>query len=202
MSDVIVEITMSLDGFVTGPNDGPEHGLGENGEVLHYWAFGGPWSMQNRRPMEPVGVDKDALDHAISGAGASVCGRRMYDITNGWGGQSPYGVPTIVVTHRTADQPDPSSGFLFIDGIEPAISTARDLAGDKDVNLGGGASVIQQAFAADLVDRLHLHIAPVILGAGRPLFGENGLGKRIHLEPVGDLTESQWATHARYNVVR
>jgi dihydrofolate reductase len=200
MSEVIVEITTSLDAFVTGPNDGPAAGLGEDGEILHYWVFGGPWSMENRRPMEPTGVDKDALDRAISGAGASVCGRRMYDVTDGWGGQSPYGVPTVIVTHRTGDAPDPKSGFVFVDGIEAAISTAKELAGDRDINIGGGASVIQQAFAADLVDQLRLHLAPVVLGAGRPLFGV--LGKRVHFEPVGDLTESQYATHTHYRVVR
>jgi dihydrofolate reductase len=85
--------------------------------------------------------------------GAVVVGRRMYDVTNGWGGSSPFG-PCIVVTHRIADQPDPSSGFEFVEGVEAAIDRAREIAGAKDVVTGGGASIAQQALRAGLVDEL------------------------------------------------
>ena len=121
----------------------------------------------------------------------------MYDITNGWGGRSPFG-PCVVVSHRVDEQPDPASGFEFVDGVGPAIARAREIAGDKDVNVGGGASVVQQALRAGLVDELHLHIAPVILGAGRPLFGD--LGIRFNLERVRIL-ESAYATHVNYRIV-
>ena len=93
MSQVVLDITMSLDGFVTAPDDGHGCGLGDDGEVLHYWVFGGPWTHGNELPRgEATGVDKQVLDEAMQ-AGAAVVGRRMYDVTGGWGGSSPFGVP-------------------------------------------------------------------------------------------------------------
>jgi dihydrofolate reductase len=123
----------------------------------------------------------------------------MYDVTDGWGGNSPFGVPCIVVTHRLADQPEPESGFEFVDGIEPAVDRARQIAGDRLVGIGGGASIAQQALQAGLVDELQIHIAPVILGAGRPLFGE--LGTRLQLERTRVL-ESPFATHIEFRVLK
>lgn len=202
MSRVVADITMSLDGFVTAPNDGPAGGLGDNGEVLHYWVFGGPWTHEIADKGQPgdgaVGVDKQVIDEFMHGA-AMVVGRRMYDVTAGWGGRSPFGVSCIVVTHRVADQPDPASMFEFVDGVEAAVDRARRIAGDGTVNVGGGASIIQQALRSGLVDELQVHVAPVILGAGRTLFGE--LGIRLHLEPIRVL-DSPFATHIKYRVVK
>jgi dihydrofolate reductase len=199
MSQVALNITMSLDGFVTAPNDGAERGLGDDGEVLHYWVFGGPWRYDDRSSAEAMGVDKEALDEAVQAGGAAVVGRRMYDVTGGWGGSSPFGMPCIVVTHRVDEQPDPASGFEFVEGVEPAINRGRDIAGGKDVVIGGGASIAQQALRAGLVDELRLHIAPVILGAGRTLFGQ--LGTRLYLERTRIL-ESPYATHIDFRVKR
>ena len=199
MGQVVLDITMSLDGFVTAPNDGPEGGLGDDGEVLHYWVFGGPWT--NGHDEAPgagaVGVDKQVLDELMR-RGAAVVGRRMYDVTDGWGGSSPFGVPCIVVTHRVGDQPDPASGFEFVNGVAEAVDRARQIAGDKDVGIGGGASIAQQVLQAGLVDKLQIHVAPVILGAGRTLFGE--LGTRLHLEHTRTL-DSPYATHLTYRIV-
>jgi dihydrofolate reductase len=198
MGDVVLDITMSIDGFVAGPNDGPVGGgLGEGGEVLHYWVFGGPWTYDEPREMAPVGVDKQLLDEAGS-AGASVVGRRMYDITNGWGGNPPFDLPMVVVTHRVDDTPA-STKFEFVTGIESAVAKAQKLAGDKRVYVGGGASIAQQALQAGLVDGINLHVAPVLLGAGRSLFGE--LGARLQLECTRAV-ESPYATHLSYRVVR
>jgi dihydrofolate reductase len=197
MAEVILDITMSLDGFVTGPNDGPTAGLGEGGEVLHYWVFGGPWTHDSPRAMEPVGVDRQVLDEATTLNGAAVVGRRMYDITNGWGGKTPFGFPMMVVTHRVEDQPEPSSGFEFVNGVEAAVARAQEIAGDKSVTIGGGASIAQQALVAGLVTQINLHVAPVLLGAGRPLFA--GLGERLSLEHVRTL-DSPYATHLTYRV--
>ncbi len=130
-------------------------------------------------------------------AGAAVGGRRMYDLTDGWGGSSPFGVPCVVVTHRLDDEPDEASGFEFVEGVEAAVDRARTIAGDKAVVIGGGASIAQQALRAGLVDELHLHIAPVILGAGRTLFGE--LGTRLQLERTRTI-ESPYATHIDYRI--
>ena len=122
--------------------------------------------------------------------------RRRDDVTDGWGGKSPFGVPCIVITHRVGDQPEAASGFEFVDGIEAAVDRARQIAGDRRVGIGGGASIAQQA--AELVDELQIHIAPVILGAGRPLFGE--LGTRVQLERTRVL-ESPFATHIKFRVL-
>jgi dihydrofolate reductase len=198
MSQVVLDITMSLDGFVTAPNDGPGRGLGDDGECLHYWVFGGPWTYGESQQERPgaAGVDREVLDELMA-AGAAVVGRRMYDVTEGWGGTSPFGVPCVVVTHRVGDQPEPASGFEFVDGIEAAVDRARQIAGDRPVGIGGGASIAQQALQAELVDELQIHIAPVILGAGRPLFGE--LGTRLRLERTRVL-DSPFATHIKFRV--
>jgi dihydrofolate reductase len=202
MSTVVADITMSLDGFVTAPNDGPAAGLGENGEVLHYWVFGGPWTHESADKGQPgaeaTGADKQVIDEVMHCA-AAVVGRRMYDVTDGWGGKSPFGVPCIVVTHRVADQPDPASLFEFVDGIEAAVDRAREIARSGTVYVGGGASIIQQTLRAGLADELQIHVAPVVLGAGRTLFGE--LGIRLHLEPTRVLA-SPFATHIKYRVVK
>jgi len=200
MSQVVLDITMSLDGFVTAPDDGPGRGLGDGGECLHYWVFGGPWTYEEAHPERPgaTGVDREVIDELME-AGAAVVGRRMYDVTNGWGGKSPFGVPCIVVTHRVGDQPEPASGFEFVDGIEAAVERARQIAGDRQVGIGGGASIAQQALQAELVDELQIHIAPVILGAGRPLFGE--LGRRLQLERTRVL-DSPFATHIKFRVLK
>lgn len=100
-----------------------------------------------KRDFAWTGVDGQVLNEVLHGAGASVVGRRMYDITNGWGGRSPFG-PCVVVTHRVDEQPDRASGFEFVDGVGPAIVRARELAGDKETNIGGGASVVQQVWVA------------------------------------------------------
>jgi dihydrofolate reductase len=197
MGHVVLDITMSLDGFVTAPNDGPSAGLGENGEVLHYWVFGGPWTYDAPHTPAQTGADKQVLDE-VAQAGAAVMGRRTYDIVDGWGGTPPLGIPCVVVTHRVNDAPDPATGFVFVNGIESAVERAQQIAGDKDVYVGGGASVAQQALQARLVETLNIHVAPVILGAGRQLFGE--LGSRLRLECTRVL-DSPYATHIQYRVL-
>jgi dihydrofolate reductase len=202
MSTVILDISMSLDGFVTGPDDGPHQGLGEGGEVLHHWVFGRRWTADDGEDRTlgtgPVGVDKQVLDEALNAGGCSVVGRRMYEVAGAWGGRSPFG-PCVVVTHRVEDQPPPESEFVFVSGIEAAVERARELAGDGPVGIGGGASVAQQALRAGLVDRLSIHVAPVVLGGGRTLFGM--LGTRVDLEPERVLP-SPFATHLAYRVLR
>ncbi len=123
----------------------------------------------------------------------------MYDVANGWGGKSPFGVPCILVTHRVGDQPDRASGIEFVNGIEAAVKRARQIAGDRQVGIGGGASIAQQALQAELVDELQIHIAPVILEAGRPLFGE--FGTRLQLERARVL-DSPFATHIKFRVLK
>ena len=197
MTKVVAAITISLDGYITGPNDGPERGLGEGGERLHYWVFGGPWSYEAERSGEPTGADKEYLDDAMARAGAVVIGRGMYEAAEAWGGQNPFGVPLFVVTHRPGEAPS-EGGFTFVDGLDEAISRAREAAGGKDISIGGGADVIRQALRAGCVDELAISIAPVILGGGKRLF--EGFDETLNLEHVA-LLQSPFATHISYRLV-
>jgi dihydrofolate reductase len=201
MTIVVAAITISLDGYTTGPHDGPGRGLGDGGERLHYWVFGGPWSYEAepRQPSgEAKGADKEYLDGAMARAGAVVVGRGMYESAESWGGQNPFGVPLFVVTHQPEDAPS-EGGFTFVDGLDEAIARARQAAGSKDISVGGGADVIRQALRAGYVDELAISIAPVILGGGKRLF--DGFEQTYNLEHTG-LLQSPFATHITYRLVR
>jgi dihydrofolate reductase len=198
MTKVVATITISLDGFITGPNDGPGRGLGDGGERLHYWVFGGPWSYEMEPNGEATGVDKEYLDEAMARGGAIVIGRNMYEAAEAWGGNNPFGMPLFVVTHRPEDEPT-EGGFTFVNGLDEAISRAGEAAGGKDVGIGGGADVIRQALRAGNVDELSLSIAPVILGGGKRLFDD--FDRTMNLEHLG-LLQSPFATHITYRVVQ
>src|SRR3954465_13285005 len=120
MGKLIASITISVDGYIAGPNDGPGRGLGDGGERLHYWVFGGPWSYEAEPSGEATGADKEYLEAAMARAGAVVVGRGMYEAAARWGGQNPFGVPLFVVTHRPEDAPR-EGGFTFVDGLDEAI---------------------------------------------------------------------------------
>ena len=198
MTMVAAGITTSLDGYITGPNDGPGRGLGDGGERLHYWVFGGPWSYDEEPRGEATGADKDFLDEGIDRVGAIVGGRNTYEAAGAWGGQNPFGVPFFIVTHRPEDAP-PDAGFTFVNGLDEAIAQARDAAGDKDVHVIGGADVIRQALRSGYVDELSITIAPVVLGAGKRLFDD--FDETVRLEHLR-LLQSPFATHITYRVVR
>src|ERR687898_715535 len=148
MTKVAAGITTSLDGFITGPNDGPGRGLGDGGERLHYWVFGGPWSYAETPSGEATGVDKEFLDEGTARVGAIVGGRNTYEAAEAWGGKNPFGVPFFIVTHRPEDAPEEDAGFTFVNGLEEAIAQAREAAGTKDVFVMGGADVIRKALRA------------------------------------------------------
>ncbi len=198
MGIVAAGITTSLDGYIVGPNDGPGQGLGERGERLHYWVFGGPWSYEEEPRGQATGADKEFLDQGIARGGALVIGRNMYEAAEAWGGRNPFGAPLFVVTHRPEDEP-PDAGFTFVEGLDEAIARAREAAGDKDVAIGGGADVIRQALRAGYVEELSISIAPVLLGGGKRLF--EGFDQDLTLEHVS-LLQSPFATHITYRVVR
>ncbi|MGY1616922.1 dihydrofolate reductase family protein [Geodermatophilus sp. SYSU D00691] len=192
----IASITVSLDGFVTGPDDRPGQGLGVGGERLHYWVFGGPWTYDgDHDPGAMSGEDKAYYDGLVERIGAGVVGRGMYDAAGAWGGKNPFPGTLVVLTHRT-DPHDES--FVFVDDLGEALRLAREAAGDRAVSIGGGADVIRQALAAGEVDELCLSTAPVVLGAGKPLFDGT---LQLDLEPLA-VHWSRWATHVRYGVRR
>jgi len=179
---------MSVDGFITGPGE-KGAGLGRGGELLHAWF--------TRDPSGPSLLDATLF----SNAGAVITSRKVYDGMDGWGETGFYRMPVFVLTHRPHHMvTSGETTFTFVtDGIRSAVARARVAAGTKMVHIMGGASVAQQALEADLVDRLHLHVAPIILGSGTRLF--DGLSEPIELARI-DVVESAFATHLRFRVVK
>ena len=197
MTKVLAGITTSVDGFITGPDDGPDKGLGEGGERLHYWVFGGPWTYEGESRGEPTGEDAAWLAEMISRIGAVVGGRNTYEAARHWGDQNPWGLPFFIVTHRPEDEPE-GGAFTFVSGVKEAVGRAVEAAGAKDVNVMGGADVIRQALAAGLIDELTIITAPVVLGGGKRLF--EGFSSSLDLEHLG-VRQSQYATFVDYRVL-
>ena len=196
MTKVTAGITMSVDGYIAGPDDGPEKGLGEGGERLHYWVFGGPWTYDSEARGEATGEDAAWLEQAISRLGAVVGGRWTYEAARHWGDENPWGLPFFIVTHRPDEEPE-GGAFIFVDGVAEAIARAREAAGDKDVSVMGGADVIRQALEAGLVEELTIIVAPVVLGGGKRLF--EGFTTPLDLEHIG-VRQSPFATFIDYRV--
>jgi dihydrofolate reductase len=193
---VMAGITTSVDGYITGPDDGPGKGLGEGGERLHYWVFGGPWSYGAESSGEMLAEDKAWMDQAMTSVGAVVAGRATYEAAEHWGDANPWGLPFFIVTHRPGDQP-PGEEFRFVNGVSEAIDEAKAAAGDKDVHVMGGADTIRQALEAGLVDELTIILAPLILGRGKRLF--DGFNRDVELEHLG-VRQSRYATFVDYRV--
>jgi dihydrofolate reductase len=198
MTKVLAGITMSVDGFITGPDDGPGKGLGESGERLHYWVFGGPWTYESESKGEATGEDAAWLAETISRVGAVVGGRWTYEAARHWGDENPWGIPFFIVTHRPEEEPE-GGAFTFVSGVTEAVERATEAAGDKDVHVMGGADVIRQALAVGLVDELTTIIAPVVLGGGKRLF--EGFSGSLDLEHLG-VRQSRYATFIDYRVKR
>jgi dihydrofolate reductase len=196
MTKVLANITTSVDGYIAGPDDGPGKGLGEGGERLHYWVFGGPWTYDAEPRGEPTGEDAEWLNEASSKLGAVVGGRSTYEAARHWGDKNPWGLPFFIVTHRPEEEPE-GGEFTFVSGVDQAIERAREAAGDKDVSVMGGADVIRQALDAGLVDELSIVVAPVVLGDGKRLF--EGFSKSLELEHIG-VRQSPFATFIDYRV--
>jgi dihydrofolate reductase len=209
-----VDITASLDGFVAGPNRTVEEPLGEGGEQLHEWVFRlAGWREQHGLSGGETGPDDELLKESVAATGAVVMGRRMFSGGEGawehdpvadgwWGDEPPFGVPVFIVTHHSREtvQKQGGTSFTFVtEGVEAAVEQARAVAGDRNVAVSGGASIVQQCLAAGLLDELQLHVAPVLLGAGVRLFAEGGPGQpKLELIRV---TGSSAVAHLRYRVL-
>jgi dihydrofolate reductase len=204
MGKVHVDITMSLDGYVAGPNDGPDLPLGEGGEELHEWVFGlESWRKAHGLEGGTTGRDAEVLDEAIRDNGAVVLGRRMFDNAHGWGDNPPFHVPVFVLTHEAREPIAKEGGttFTFVtDGIESALEQAKAAAGDRNVSIAGGANTIQQYVNAGLVDELQIHVAPLLLGGGIRLF-DSLRADQIELETTR-VIDSPEVTHIRFRVVK
>jgi dihydrofolate reductase len=216
MARLTLDISMSLDGFIAGPNQTLEQPLGEGGEGLHEWAFRlASWREPHGLSGGETNVaDDEVVAETIQATGAVVMGRRMFSGGKGpwaddpntdawWGDNPPFHVPVFVLTHHPRETVIKEGGtsFTFVtDGIEAALEQARAAAGDKDVSLAGGADVVQQYLNAALLDELQIHLAPVFLGGGVRLFDRLGPDP-IELEATR-VIESPTVTHLRYRVVK
>lgn len=196
MASVLAGITTSVDGYIAGPGDGPGKGLGEDGERLHYWVFGGPWRYEERERGSAKGEDAAWLQETMSRIGAVVCGRWTYEAARHWGDENPWGLPVFVVTHRPEEQP-PGGEFTFVSGVEAAVERALQAAEGRDVHVMGGAEIIRQALAAGLLDELTIILAPLVMGAGKRLF--DGFTQSLELEQVR-VRQSSYATFLQYRV--
>jgi dihydrofolate reductase len=204
MGKVSMGLSMSLDGFIAGPNDGPEHPLGEGGERLFAWYSTGDteYGLPGTEMVFRVSPQSaELLRRAHARMGAFVTGRRTFDITNGWGGNPPLGVPAFVVTHSVPQEwVYEGSPFTFVtDGVESAVEKAREVAGDKDVAVGA-ASLAQQCIRAGLLDEIHVDLVPVLLGDGVRLFEHLGTGP-IELEYT-EVVEGDGVAHLTFRVVK
>jgi dihydrofolate reductase len=193
MATVVLDLSVSLDGFIAGPDDRLG---GEDGEQLHRWLW------ERGRMDGPDGLTKQGGSSAT--IGAMLTGRRTYDLMDGWGGNHPVaGAPVFVITHRDAPVavPEGPTAFTFVtDGAERAVALARAAAGDKSVYVIGGAGLADTLLRAHLLDEIRLHIVPVLLRDGVRLFGAYG-GGQIDLKQVEVISEPE-VTHLRYRVVR
>jgi dihydrofolate reductase len=210
MTKVVVDITVSLDGFVAGPSPTLDAPLGEGGERLHEWAVGlESFQLHHGGEGGETGRDNDVLEEAFAAAGAHVMGRRMFSGGEGaweddpnadgwWGDRPPFGHPVFVLTHHAREplELDGTTFHFVTEGFDAALERARGAAGDRDVAIAGGASAVQQALRAGAVDELQIHTAPVLLGGGTPLFA----GERPTLEIIRTI-ESPRVTHVKYRVL-
>jgi len=195
MTKVVADISVSLDGYITGPRPGAEQGLGLGGEGLHTWALAGD------------AIDTEVLSDTVDATGAVIMGRRLFDIVDGphgWSDEMGYGAravgqqPVLVVTRTPPDTVRLADRFTFVvDGVGSAVRKAIVLAEDRDVVVMGGAEIIRGCLEAGLLDEVRLHLSPVLLGSGTPLF-DNGTTPRtlrqIHVRASGT------ATHLTYRV--
>ncbi len=195
MGKVIFEISMSLDGFIAGPKDGdqPDREL-EGLDLLHDWRFG------NQSPEEAEAYEVEKF----KSMGAGIVGRRMLDLGIGpWGEIPTFHMPIFVLSHEAREPINKQGGttyYFVTEGIESALQQAEEAAGGKDIIVLGGADVAQQYIKAGLLDELHIHLVPILLGEGIRLFENTGT-EQIKLEQIS-VTEAPGVTHFRYRVVK
>ena len=206
MGKVTMGLTMSLDGFIAGPNDGPEHPLGEGGMRLFDWYSSGDTDLvvpSGGMTFKVSSASAKLLREVFAECGALVTGRRTFDITNGWGGRHPIGedIPIFVVTHSIPDGWEyEGSPFTFVtDGVESAVEQARAAAVEKNVAVGA-ASIVQQCLRAGLLDEIHVSLVPVLIGGGVRLFDHLGT-EHIELERTR-VIEDPDVTQMRFRVIR
>jgi dihydrofolate reductase len=211
MSSVTCHISISLDGYVAGPNQSLENPIGEGGMRLHEWIFTtASWRAQHGESGGERSADSGVVDEVVQGVGAYIMGRKMFGGGDGpwdeswrgwWGEDPPYHTPVYVLTNHPREPLEMQGGTTFhfvTDGIGSALEQARAAAGAGDVAVAGGASTVRQYLRAGLLDELYLHIVPIVLGAGERLLEDVGDPR---LEPV-KVVASPRVTHVKYRVAR
>jgi dihydrofolate reductase len=217
MARLTFDITMSLDGYVAGPNMTPDQGLGEGGEHLHEWAIASAaWRKAHGRTGGQDDVDSEVIEESLRNVGAHIMGRRMFggegDWDNKawgdqpwegwWGAEPPFHKPVFVLTtHPREPLVKGETTFTFVtDGIESALSQAQAAAGGEDVVIAGGASAVQQYLKAGLVDDFQVHVVPLLLGKGVPLFDD--LGPEPPVLECTRVLHSPAVTHLQFRVAK
>jgi len=217
MGKLRFEISVSLDGYVAGPNQTLEEPLGSGGEQLHEWVLAtASWREQHGRSGGERNVDDEIAADGVRGVGAAIIGRRMFSGGEGpweddpnadawWGDNPPFHYPVFILTHHAREPVVKEGGttFTFVtDGIESALEQARAVAGDDDITVGGGASVGQQYLAAGLLDELRLHVVPVLLGGGVRLFEHHVGDAPAQLRRTRVVESPTGVVHVTYAVAR
>jgi dihydrofolate reductase len=204
MGKTIFENSVSLDGFVAGPNDGPDNGLGDGGEALFRWYNNGDVAVPLQGTDMVFHVSRASADFLLpewGAVGAMVAGRRMFDIAHAWGGNPPGGGPCFIVTHNPPQEwVYEGSPFTFVtDGVESAVAQAKKAAGNKNVSISS-ASIAKQCIKARLLDEIVLSLTPVLLGGGVRVFEDFG-AMPVELEQL-KVVQGQGVTHLKYRVVK
>ena len=194
MGDVYLSLSMSLDGYVAGP--------GDDVEALHRWLFDSDSPSPHGNGLCLSEPSRALIDETLDATGATVAGRRTYEVSRGWGGQTPFPMPYFIVSHDVSeDMAREGAAFTFVtDGVEAAIARGRAAAGDKKVSVMG-ADVPQQAIRAGLLDEIQLHLIPVLIGAGKGLFDHLGT-EPIELERTRVVEAPEGVTHLRFRIRR
>jgi len=213
MGQVKVELSMSLDGFVAGPNPSLEEPLGAGGERLHEWVVRlASWRAPHGLEGGETGPDDDIFAESLASTRAVVMGRKMFSGGSGpwaddpkadgwWGDDPPFHAPVFVVTHHEREPLELQGGTTFhfvTDGVAAAVERARAAAGDRDVLIAGGADVAQQALRDGLLDEVQVNVAPILLGSGTRLFGDGAHGavERIRAIDAPDVTHLTYRVRA------
>ncbi len=198
MSATVLYMSMSLDGFVAGPNESPDNGLGDGGERLHEWFSTGAPTAHAGVPGRPADVNGEIMDEVMS-TGAVVAGRGTVEPAGYWNGDHHDGVPIFILSRRPEAEAGRWPLVTYVDDVETAMARAKEAAGEKDV-LVHGVGTAQLALAAGVLDELQIHLIPVLLGEGRRLFEHLG-ADHIELE-LTRVLDGPGVTHLRYRVVR
>jgi dihydrofolate reductase len=194
MGDVYLSLSMSLDGYVAGP--------GDDVEALHRWLFDGDYPSPHGNGLRLSEPSRAVIDETLDATGATVAGRRTYELSRSWGGRTPFPMPYFIVSHEVPEEmARENAPFTFVtDGVEAAIARAKAAAGNKKVNVMG-ADVPQQALRGGLLDEIQIHLVPVLLGSGKRLFEHLGT-EPIELERTRVVEAPEGVTHLRFRIRR